>query len=1068
MKHKSSNSKKNKSSKSINKKLTKNNNNYLTNIFNINSSTLKSILSFLVAIGLILILVWVYKYYTNKENFEQQEPIDLLDRIKKNIYENRAIWSNYLYNQQPAKNENPLTYWKVSRDDNTFKYIGNAISTTVKETTGTYIPTKENTMLVQGDTLAPNDAKLLYQFPHNLITNYLFMNADPNVSVFKEINNMEDIEFRLDILKKLYTSLSNAKQRFDTEINENLKTELNNIPFKTYLYNLGNFFKNPSVVLSNTLTNTNKSTDGAFNCIRFPIGFKVIFTFTNDYQIILDPDINYLLDSNGMNFKLLDYTNVHMQKDGNIFKYSNDFGIIEDNGINRDNPNLSDNKTSKIGDKKKENIKYSFNYMVRSSTNGKHDYGYSGEGKSNLFEYLENIYNNNIKRQNYINGYGENYNEYKHSYIAKTDNDIFIASNLDNDATFDKYNEPNDKFVYHKSGAPNANKNGKSELNRIENTYIDNNVIKRFLSSALPLPTTTKPEEFNNIREGFEQIGVNTKLIVNSKIHIEENFINITLNFNDIFDEINDLLKTYLTDESYSWISDIRNYLEENKPNSIEPPTISAGSSESIVVDTDKWINSMLTGNTLTENVTLSNDKNSIEVNYPYFFLDYVFQYPQFSRSWKRKNWGTKEIPIKKAYANRNGSRRNVTESMWNRGQMGGLTQVDFDGFKPTHEIAEIGESLLKNVEIQSNFTAENFPAYTNTTTIINDNSSKLEGLLILISEMSNKLNELKSQIQSNNFKHFPMKIYRPTAPKYYKTVGDIIMSLDSYSTNADFQKFEAEPILGDVACIPEQCVREVREWLPIDKVYEYQEGSKYLAIYKNPYLQSFRAVTRPGVMPPGKVEKIVACVERCKLVDDLIQSDKCAQTFYKAHKNISDTFNLDPDNILHERKSNIYKNKIVERQDRINTLKEVARRLQVQDDKANMINKAYNRHKLQDLVDKQKVNMHKLVDNLEKGKNKIDINVKFNYDKASGTLNALCSSGKLPPAVCDKLNDVLDESARRAITLTGDSRKQFDKQALDTLLRNCPNPDMENLFKRSLVESNCGCYFTDEELENP
>jgi hypothetical protein len=110
---------------------------------------------------------------------------------------------------------------------------------------------------------------------------------------------------------------------------------------------------------------------------------------------------------------------------------------------------------------------------------------------------------------------------------------------------------------------------------------------------------------------------------------------------------------------------------------------------------------------------------------------------------------------------------------------------------------------------------------------------------------------------------------------------------------------------------------------------------------------------------------------------------------------------------------------------------------------------------------------MHTLVDKLDKGKNKIVINVKFDYAKASGTLNNLCNNNSLPPAVCQTLNQVLSSSARRALELDGAERLQYDKQALDALLRSCPTPDMENLFKRSLVESNCGCYFTDEELES-
>jgi hypothetical protein len=1020
----------------------------------LDSSTLRSVLLLVVSIVLILILVWVYKYYTSTENFETQEPIDLIDRLKNNIYENRSVWSNYLYNQQPNKNENPLTFWKVSRDDNTYKYIGNAISTTVNSITGQYTPTKESTMLVQGDTKAPESSRLVFELPHNLITTNLFVKKEKNMSVYKNIADIKDIDFRLGKLKNVYDILLLARDKFDKDLLRVVDTEMNNIQFKTYLYNIDNFFKNPTSVLTSNFNNRVRSLNGNYNCIRFPVGFKVVFTFTNGFRLTLDPDVSKIIDSSGTKFNKLNYNNTHMQRDGTMFKYVDQFGIIEDNGINRDNPKLVDNRTTKIGKSRSENIKFSFNYMVRKSISNKHDPGYSGRGKNTLHDYLVALYKDN-ERENVISGYDGDYNEFKHVYISKPHEsdtgDIFIKSNVDDGYNFIKYNDPNNNNVYY---------NDKAKDKAILNSTSVYNVTSINKSSKKSTPTTTTAintttaSSFTNIEQFTNNTNLDSKLIVNSKLHVKPDYINFSINIGYIFNDINTELNNLLIDNNYEWLSDMRAYL--NKLSSKN-----TNSSTAI----DRWINNILS-TTISDDVTF-NGINVIQIKYPFCFIDYTFKYPQFSRSWKRKNWGTKEIPIEKAYAARDGSRRNVTELMWKTGDIGGLTQLDFDGYIPTHNSSEIGGSLLQNVEISSNFSKEGFPIFVNINNYVKNNIGKIDDLLTIISEMSNNLNNLKAQMQANSFKHYPMKIYRPVAPKYYKTVGDVIMALDSYSSDTDYNQFINEPILAEIACVPEQCVREIREWLPIDKVYEYQEGNKYLAIYKNPYLQSFRAVTKPGVLPSGKVEKIVACVDRCELVDDLIQADKCAQTFYKAHKAVNDTYNLDPDNILHERKSNIYKNKIVDRQNRIDTLKEVARRLQVQDDKANMINKAHNRHKLQNLVDTQKANMFKLVDNLEQGKNRIDINVKFDYDIASGTLNDLCKSSKLPPAVCDKLNNILDNSARRALKLTGDERTQFDRQTLDALLRNCPTPDMENLFKRSLVESNCGCYFSDSELES-
>jgi hypothetical protein len=37
-----------------------------------------------------------------------------------------------------------------------------------------------------------------------------------------------------------------------------------------------------------------------------------------------------------------------------------------------------------------------------------------------------------------------------------------------------------------------------------------------------------------------------------------------------------------------------------------------------------------------------------------------------------------------------------------------------------------------------------------------------------------------------------------------------------------------------------------------------------------------------------GKVVKVVACVEKCKLLDDIIEADKCAKTFYTANAGVT------------------------------------------------------------------------------------------------------------------------------------------------------------------------------------
>lgn len=315
------------------------------------------------------------------------------------------------------------------------------------------------------------------------------------------------------------------------------------------------------------------------------------------------------------------------------------------------------------------------------------------------------------------------------------------------------------------------------------------------------------------------------------------------------------------------------------------------------------------------------------------------------------------------------------------------------------------------------------------------------------ISQMINQLENLKDDILGNRFQHFPLKIYRPIPTKNYISLGDVLFNHRNTNYSLPY------PILDNIATVPKQCYKEVRDWLSVDKVYEYRDGDTYLAIFKNPYLQTFKVVTVPDTLPPGKVGKVVACVEGCRLLDDIIEADKCSKKFFKANKEVIEGTNLDPDNTIVSRESTLYKNKIQDKQDRINTLKEVARRLQIQDDKANIINRQYNKQQLQNLVDSQRRNINTLVDELQDGKNRIDVNVNFSYDKFQGLITILRQNNSLPPKVADKITEIVDKSARQKLAVLPD-------EDVKEVLTSCPTPETEGLVVKALVESGCfNCY---------
>jgi hypothetical protein len=360
------------------------------------------------------------------------------------------------------------------------------------------------------------------------------------------------------------------------------------------------------------------------------------------------------------------------------------------------------------------------------------------------------------------------------------------------------------------------------------------------------------------------------------------------------------------------------------------------------------------------------------------------------------------------------------------------------------HRIPALKNQYLKSAIIKMNFTAEAHPFYRLLSRVKESIYEHLDKMVFNATRCLAELEDVKRAIDGNTFSHFPMKIIRPVAPPKYVNIGDLIF-------NHQDPNFSLKtPIMGNIACVPEQCIREVRDWLAADKVYEYVQGDIYLAIYRNPHMQTFRAVTTPGMLPPGRVEKVVACVEKCRLLDDIIEADKCSKKFYKANKSIRESANLDSNKILYNRESALYNNTIQAREEQLNVLREAARKLQLEDDKADLVNKEYNRNKLQTLVDKQRNNISKLADRLSEQKGQIEINVKFNYGKFSGLIYQLRDKKVIPPVVADRIVDLVDQAAKRSLEV-------LPTATVSEIIASCPTPNTEGLVVKALVES--GCY---------
>jgi hypothetical protein len=337
----------------------------------------------------------------------------------------------------------------------------------------------------------------------------------------------------------------------------------------------------------------------------------------------------------------------------------------------------------------------------------------------------------------------------------------------------------------------------------------------------------------------------------------------------------------------------------------------------------------------------------------------------------------------------------------------------------------------------------QQIPFYRKYNTISSNITTYIDGEIAAAYKQLAQLYDFKTLMNNNGLEPFPLRILRPSAPAGYVSLGDVLFNHTDPGYTAKL------PIVDRFACVPEQCTREMREWLITDKVYEYNRDGKYLAIYKNPYLQTFRATTVAGVLPPGKVNKVVACVEKCQLVDEILGADKCARKFYNSNKAVIESTNLDNDNVVLSRESAIYQDKIRERQDKITELQDVARKLQVQDDKAELVNREYNRNKLQNLVGKQQANIAHLGQRLKQEQAQVDINLKFDYAKF---MELLYKIEVLPQEVKNKIIDIVD-------TRAGEKLEALPDDVVNAVLAECPTPESQGLVRKSLVESGCyGC----------
>ena len=305
------------------------------------------------------------------------------------------------------------------------------------------------------------------------------------------------------------------------------------------------------------------------------------------------------------------------------------------------------------------------------------------------------------------------------------------------------------------------------------------------------------------------------------------------------------------------------------------------------------------------------------------------------------------------------------------------------------------------------------------------------------------------NDLQNNTIKHLPLKIYKPIPPKGYLSLGHIFCNLQS-----QLSSIKTNDAAGNgVCCVPENCVKEVRNWDISDKMFEYNKDGKYWALYYNPYTGTFIS-TNTNNFPDGKVSKVVACVKKCNAIDELAKADDCIRNYYNMNK--AHTVKLSPD-LVADTEEEYYLGKVKAQSDTITKLFKKANTMQLDMDKATIVNAEMNKNKLQKYVDTQKRNIDIVTKRLIDDDDKIDTNINIPLDVLNALLNMIKNNKKLTQKQKDDLTDKLLDNKKLAdggIITKG----EYDKN-LRKIMSNCPNYDLTGLVKKEVVSSVCyGC----------
>jgi len=318
------------------------------------------------------------------------------------------------------------------------------------------------------------------------------------------------------------------------------------------------------------------------------------------------------------------------------------------------------------------------------------------------------------------------------------------------------------------------------------------------------------------------------------------------------------------------------------------------------------------------------------------------------------------------------------------------------------------------------------------------------------ILEPIKQFSKFQSDLSNNSIDNLPLKIYKPIAPPRYRSIGHIFCNIQS-----QIAEIKSQALAGNgICCVPDHCVEDVRNWNIADKVFEYNKDNIYWSIYLNPYTGTFIS-TNTNQLPEGKVVKVVACVKKCTVVEELKKADECARKYYNINKKIKNEVKLSTD-IVTNQEEEYYLDKIKAHSDSIARLSSKAQDMQITLDKANIVNREMNKNKLQTYVDTQKNNIDIIMKQLVKDKNSIQTNINIPID----VLNKLIKIIKtLSIPEKQKINLISKLINNEKMMESNIIHKSEYENTIRKVLSSCPEYDLSGLVKKELVSDVCyGC----------